>query len=170
MYFQVYSFDHSMGKRQHDHSKMIHFYPIALGSEDKAVNETEPWETKTLSSIYGMLSPFHGKNTTIDYLKINPLEDFAVLTQIIDSGFLKCARQLSLTIIVPSKMKENEKFLFKILKLLKRIDNKSEMARFSSRVNYSSNRELNGKIMSYSAYELVWLNVGKVYGEKSLVQ
>jgi len=149
---------------------MIHFYPIALGSKNKAESETETWETKTLSSIYKMLSPFHGENTSIDYLKINPIEDSAVLTQIIDSGFLKRVRQLSLTIIVPSKMKENEKFLLKIFKVLKGIDNKCEMVRFSSRVNYFSNRKLNGKLISYSTYELVWLNVGKVYGERSLVQ
>jgi len=147
---------------------MIHFYPIALGDEDKPGSETEPWETKTLSSIYEMLSTFHGENATIDYLKINPLEDVAVLTQIIDSGILKRVRQLSLKIIVPSEMKENRQYLKEIAQVLQRIGNEGEMVRFSARVNYFSNRKLNGKMRSYSAYELVWFNFGKIYGTRSL--
>jgi len=155
-----------MERGHHDHSKMIHFYPIALGSEDNAESETKDWETKTLSSIYEMLSAFHGQNATIDYLKINPVEDFAVLTQIIDSGILKRVRQLSLKIIVPSEMKENRQYLKEIAQVLQRIGNDGEMVRFSSRVNYFSNRKLNGKMRSYSAYELVWFNFGKLYGSR----
>jgi len=41
--FQVCSFDHSMEKGYHDHSKRIHFYPIAFGSENKAESENEPY-------------------------------------------------------------------------------------------------------------------------------
>jgi len=156
-----------MEKGHHDHSKRIHFYPIALGSENKAESENEPWETMTLTSIYEMLSPFHGENATIDYLKINPAEDLAALTQIIDSGFLKRVRQLSLKIIVQSEMKENQEYLMRIAKVLQRIGNEGEMVRFSSRGNYFSNKNLNGKITSYTAYELVWFNFGKLYEERS---
>jgi len=120
---------------QHDHSKGIHFYPIALGSKNKAKSKDKPWETKTLTSIYEMMSPFHGENTTIDYLKISPVEDLAALTQIINSGFLKRVRQLSLKIIVPSEMEENQEYLMKISKVLQRIGNEGEMIRFSSRVD-----------------------------------
>jgi len=167
IYFQVYSFDHLMGKIHYDHSKLIHFYPIALGREDKAESENEPWETKTLSSIYEMLSTFHGENAIIDYLKINPVEDLAVLTQLVDSGILKRVRQLSLKIIVPSEMEEDQEYLNEIAKVLQRIGNEGEMVRFSSRVNYFSNRKSNGKMSSYSAYELVWFNFGKLYGTRS---
>ncbi len=156
-----------MGKRHRDHSKMIHFYPIALGSENKAESESEPWETMTLSSIYEMLSTFHGENTIIDYLKINPVEDFNVLTQLIDSGILKRVRQLSLKIIVPREMEEDQEYLNKIAKVLQRIGNEGEMVRFSSRGNYFSNKNLNGKRTSYTAYELVWFNFGKLYEERS---
>jgi len=169
-----------MDKGHHDHSKRIHFYPIALGSKNKAESEDEPWETKTLSSIYEMLSPLHGVNTTIDYLKINPVEDLAALKQIIDSGFLKRVRQLSLKIIVTSEVEKNQEYLMKISKVLQRIANEGEMIRFSSRVHYFSKRKLNGKMTFYSAYELVWFkmtfysayelvwfNFGKLYRERS---
>jgi len=148
-----------MNNGHHDHSKGTHFYPIAMGSKNKAESKNEPWETKTLSSIYEMLSLLHGVNTTIDYLKINPVEDWTALTQIIDSGFLKRVRQLSLKIIVTSKMERNQEYLMKISKVLQRIGNEGEMIRFSSRVNYFSNRNIDGKMTSFSAYELVWLNV-----------
>ncbi len=157
-----------MKREHHDHSKMIRqFYPIALGSENKAETETEPWKTKTISSIFEMLSPYHGENATIDYLKISPVEDLAVLTQIIDSGFLKRVRQLSLKIIVPSQMEEDEEYLNKIAKVLQRIGEEGKMVRFSSRVDYFLNRKLDGKMASNSAYELVWFNFGQLYGERS---
>jgi len=156
-----------MNKGYHNHSKGIHFYPIAMGSENQTKSENEPWETKTISSIYEMLSPFHGENATIDYLKINPVEDLDALTQIIDSGFLKRVRQLSLKIIVTSEMEKNHEYLMKISKVLQRIGNEGEMLRFSSRFNFFANKELNGKMRSFSAYELVWFNVGKLYWERS---
>jgi len=123
-------------------------------------------ETKTLTSIYRMLSPLHGADATIDYLKINPVKDLALLTQIIDSGFLKRVRQLSLSIFVPSEMKENQEYLMKIAHVLQRIGNEGEMVRFSSRVHLFSNRKSEGEATSYSAYELVWFNFGKLYGER----
>ena len=64
-------------------------------------------------------------------------------------------------------MKENQEYLMKITKVLQRIGNEGEMVRFSSRVNYFSNRKVNGKMTSYSAYELVWFNFGKLYGARS---
>ena len=118
-------------------------------------------------NLYEMISPFHGENATINYLKINPVQDLAALTQILESGFLKRVRQLSLKIIVPSEMEENQEYLMKISKVLQRIGNEGEMIRFSSRVDYFSNRKLNGKMTSYSAYELAWFNFGKLYWERS---
>jgi len=132
----------------HDHAKLIHSYPIALGSEDKAGNENEPWETKTLSSIYEMLSSLHGEDAIIDYLKINP-EDLglAVLNQIVDSGFLKRVRQLSLTIDSPTNLakEENKEYFMKIEKVLQRIGNEGGMARFDYRGNTSEKRDRIGR-------------------------
>jgi len=73
-----------------------------------------------------MISPFHGENATIDYLKINPVEDLAALTQIIEAGLLKRVRLLSLKIIVPSEMKENQEYLMNIAKVLQRVGNDQE--------------------------------------------
>ena len=170
--FQVYAFDytdHSMYMGRHEHSEKIHFYPIALGIENKVESDDDPWETKTFSSIHEMLSPLHGENTTIDYLKIHPIEDLNVLKQIIESGFLKRVRQLSLKIVVPSEMEQYHKEYFMDIdaKVLQRIDNEGEMVRFDCRGNYLKDRKLNRKITSYYAYELAWFNVGKIYGNRS---
>ncbi len=151
-----------MDRGYHDHSKKIHFYPIVLGSKNKPETSESYLETMTLSSIYELLSVLHGE-TDIDYLKISNVEDFDVLTQIIDSGFLKRVRQLSLKIIVPSEMEENQEYLEKIFKILHQIgDDEGEMVRFSSRVDYFSNRKLHGKLTPYSVYDLAWFNTGKV--------
>ena len=151
-----------MYRGRHDHSKKIHFYPIALGSENKAESDDDPWETKTLSSIYEMLSILHGGDAIIDYLKINPIEDLDVLTQIIESGFLKRVRQLSVKMVVPTEMEQNPKEYLKDIdaKVLQRIENEGEMIRFDSRGHYLKDRKLNRKIVSYYAYELAWFNVG----------
>jgi len=151
----------------HDHSKKIHFYPIALGSDNTAEGESEPWETMTLSSIYEMLSSLHGENAIIDYLKINPEElDLAVLNQIVDSGFLKRVRQLSITINVPSDLTKpstsNKDHLTKITKILQRIGDEGEMARFDYRGNSLKKRKSNRKMESYYAYEVAWFNIGKL--------
>jgi len=159
-----------MERGHHDHSKMIHLYPIDLGSEDKARSETEPWETMTLSSIYEMLSSLHGEDAIIDYLKINPEElDLAVLNQIVDSGFLKRVRQLSLTIYSPTDLtkEENKEYFMKIGKVLQRIGNEGEMARFDYRGNTFKKRESNRKMTAYYAYDLAWFNFGKLYGTRS---
>ena len=147
---------------KHDHSGNIHFYPIGLGSNNTAGSKNGSYDTMTLSSVYEMLSPLHEKNTIIDYLKINHLEDLAVLTQIIDSGFLKRVRQLSVAINVQKDQTENEEHLTKISKVLQRISDESDMVRFDYRGNFEENRESSRKMTSYYSYEAAWFNSGKL--------
>ncbi len=151
----------------HDHSKNIHFYPIALGSENTAETNNGPWETMTLSSVYEMLSSLHGDDTIIDYLKINPVEDLAVLNQIIDSGFLKRVRQLSITINVQKEQTENKEHLGKISKVLQRIADEGEMARFDYRGSSLKKRESSRTTKAYYAYEVAWFNTRKLNGAQS---
>lgn len=65
---QIFSFDPSLNKPNHKHSKHIHFYKFGLGY-DNSVNEDD-WTLRTLDSIYQMLVPMHGERV-IDYLKID---------------------------------------------------------------------------------------------------
>jgi len=148
---------------QHEHSEKIHYYPFALGIENKFESDDDPWVTKTFASIYEMLSPLHGENATIDYLKIHPIEDLNVLTQIIESGFLKRVQQLSLKIIVPNEFEQNHLEYLKDIdtKVLQRVEKEGKMVRFDFRGNYLKDRKLNRKFTSYYVYEIAWFNAGK---------
>ena len=151
----------------HDHSKKIHFYPIELGIQNADESENGPWETITLSSVYEMLSSLHGNNTIIDYLKIDPLEDLTILNHIVDSGFLKRVRQMSLTINVQKDQTENQDHLTKISKLLQRIESEGEMTPFDYRGSSLTKRETSRTTESYYSYEVAWFNKGKLNGAQS---
>lgn len=96
----VFAFDPSMGKKNHSRTENIHFYQMALDSVDR-----DGWDkyadvpTRTLSSIYHMLSPHHGNDAFIDYLKVD-IEgaEWRVLPQIINSGMMDKVRQLAVEI------------------------------------------------------------------------
>jgi hypothetical protein len=52
---QVYSFDPSMGAKDHNRTEKIHFYNLGLSGED-GLHRSKGWSMKTVSSIYEMLS------------------------------------------------------------------------------------------------------------------
>ena len=97
---QVFSFDPSIKKLDHDHSEDVHFYNLGLGFEDVTV-DSNGWPIKTLDSIYRMLLPRHGEKI-IDYLKMDiEWHEWKALQQIIDSGMLSKVRQLSVEFHLP---------------------------------------------------------------------
>ena len=96
---EVFAFDPSMSKDNHDHSSKIHFYKLGLGPKDS--NTTTGWTLKTLNSIYQMLLPRHGENV-IDYLKIDiEWNEWDALKQILTTDMLSKVRQLSFEFHLP---------------------------------------------------------------------
>ena len=146
---QIFSFDPSLEKPNHNHSKHIHFYNIGLGYED-TVND-DGWKLKTLDSIYQMLVPVHGERV-IDYLKIDiEWEEWEVMKQIIDSGILTKVRQLAVEFHLPNRDKSatiSEKPYLtiqdyrSIVGMIKSIENR--MTRFSSRGTPRCKRRIRG--------------------------
>ena len=95
---QVYAFDPSMSNKT-KRGPNIHFY-------DWAVSEVDDPEYKsfTLSTIYDKLKPLHGDGAVIDYLKIDIEHDeWLVVPQIVQSGFLDKVRQLVMEVHVWTK-------------------------------------------------------------------
>ena len=144
---QIFSFDPSLKKPNHNHSKHIHFYNIGLGSEDTV--DGDGWKLKTLDSIYQMLVPVHGERV-IDYLKIDiEWEEWEVMKQIIDSGMLSKVRQLGIELHLPNKdgSVSYDRYLTikhyrSLVKLVKSIEER--MIRFSSRGIPWGAREIKG--------------------------
>lgn len=96
---EIFAFDPSMNKGDHDHSSKIHFYKLGLGPKDS--NSTTGWTLKTLDSIYRMLKPRHG-GKVIDYLKIDiEWNEWDALKQILTTDMLAKVRQLSVEFHLP---------------------------------------------------------------------
>ena len=94
---QVFAFDPSMGKQDHDHSEKVHFYNMGLGEKD--YTSDKGWKIRALDSIYKMLTKeaHLSQEKVIDYLKIDiELAEWKVIPQIIKSGMLKKVRQLGI--------------------------------------------------------------------------
>jgi hypothetical protein len=144
---QVFSFDPSINKLDHEHSEDIHFYNLGLGHESKAV-DSNGWAIKTLDSIYKMLLPRHGANI-IDYLKMDiEWSEWKALQQIIDSGMLSKVRQLSVEFHLPhqdedslgSNMNMTIEDYRSLVNLVKSIE--KQMTRFASRGTLWCNKRI----------------------------
>ena len=110
---QVFAFDPSIGKPDHDHSKNIHFYNLGIDVRDyvqgnkyilqngRNYTGRQNWEMKSLESIYNKLAARHGREI-IDYLKIDiEGSEWTVLPQIMSSGMLSKVKQLSAEFHLP---------------------------------------------------------------------
>jgi len=86
---QVHSFDPSMGRRDFDRTKHIHFHNIGLAGKNGPDDQHKCWNMKTLSSIHEMLIPVHG-DILIDVLKMDvEFSELQAIPQMIHSGFLQ---------------------------------------------------------------------------------
>ena len=137
---EIFAFDPSMNKGDHDHSSKIHFHKLGLGPKDS--NSTAAgWTLKTLDSIYRMLQPRHGENV-IDYLKIDiEWNEWDALKQILttDEDMLAKVRQLSVEFHLPHqdaskngfKMPMTQEDYRSLVQIVKSIEKR--MTRFTSR-------------------------------------
>ena len=150
---EIFAFDPSMNKGDHDHSSKIHFYKLGLGPKDS--NSTAVgWTLKTLDSIYRMLKPRHGEKI-IDYLKIDiEWNEWDALKQILATEMFSKVRQLSVEFHLPHQSDEAGSNMAMTLQ-----DNRSlvalvqciekKMTRFASRGIPWGDR----KIKSFNNYE-----------------
>ncbi len=164
-----------MNQKEHNHTSKIHFYPIGLSAKDETLrvggkgkqlhlmntNNITTFDVMTLSSIYRMLSPMHGENTIIDYLKIDiESEEWNVIPQLIESGILDKVRQMGVEIHLTHRENENLKDFRKEANILYRLETEGGMTRFDSKLNAFSNvtfKEM-GNLTGYYAHEIAWFN------------
>ena len=132
---EVFSFDPSMNKPDHDHSQRVHFYNLGLGQKDIDHSPDNNWTIKTLKSIYQMLLPRHGEKV-IDYLKIDiESAEWNVLPQIIESGMLSKVRQLGVEFhVVPRNGDKSLKNYQSLVGIIKSLEGQG-MVRFDSQFN-----------------------------------
>ena len=128
---RVYAFDPSMGKGNHKHSRNIQFFNLGLSDRDYTTENG--WEMKTLSSIYKMLVPHHGKKI-IDYLKMDiESSEWVVLPHLISSGMLAKVRQLGVEIHFANRYDTREEMISRV-NVLKSVED-AGMIRFDSKYN-----------------------------------
>jgi hypothetical protein len=154
---EVFAFDPSMNVSNHNRTKNIHFYQMALDNEDK-----EGWltfintPTRTLTSIYEMLKPVHEDNIIIDYLKIDiESTEWRVLPHILRSGMINKVRQLSVEIHMDYD--KSATIYHKQASILQSIEEHG-MIRFDSKPNMHSMIILNNNSL-FSSFEISWYNV-----------
>ena len=84
---EIFAFDPSMNVSSYNRTEYIHFHQMALDSYDKkGWGKYEDVLTRTLSSIYEILKPYHGDEAIIDYLKLeNSVSTFRQLAKILQS-------------------------------------------------------------------------------------
>ena len=157
---QVYSFDPSMGQKEHDHSKSVHFYDFGLGSSDE-LDVKRNWTMKTLSTIYQSLQSRHGP-MPIDYLKIDiEYDEWQVLPQIIRSRMLDNIKQMGLEIHLLSKYNDtlHSGKILEMAKIIRSLENEG-MVRFDSKYNPWSRTNFTGSELTpgYFGYEIAWYN------------
>ena len=91
---QVHSFDPSINKPSHNHSKNIQFHDWGL--DDRDYVDSHGWKMRSLSSIYQELQH---TGRILDYLKMDvEFAEWRALPQIIQSGMLSKVRQLHVEI------------------------------------------------------------------------
>ncbi len=152
---QVFSFDPSMKKEDHKHSKAISFYNLGLSGKDEVTKAG--WKLKTLSSIYLMLKPIHG-DVPIDYLKIDiESAEWNAIPEIINSGMLAKVRQLGVEF--HWSRTSNLQYFRQRVNIVKAIEN-AGMIRFDSKYNpwFKGNipaLHYNGSL----GYEIAWYQI-----------
>ena len=169
---QVYAFDPSMNISHHNRSQSIHFYQIALDSEDGENWNGRPGiKSRTLESIYKMLNSnqpiSHNNDDIIDYLKIDiETAEWRVLPHIVRSGMMDKVKQLSVEIHLPNGS-DNDDTIFtldqyrKVASILQSLENHG-LIRFDSKRNPWSVGV--GKAVGLLgvdapfAYEIAWFN------------
>lgn len=159
---QVFAFDPSMAKGQHDHSPGIHFYDWGLGNRDEVEKDTN-WTLRSLSSIYSDLTARHG-HKKIDYLKIDAeFAEWIALPQMIQSGMLANVRQLAVEIhLNKSESIDKNRDYAKLLRSIERMG----FVRFDSKYNpWSITHFLHLGLFSVPfAYEIAWYNENLLRG------
>jgi len=120
---------------------------------------------KTLSSIYTMLSPLHGENALIDYLKVDvEADEWDALPQVIDSGILDRVRQMGMEIHLSGNDRSLDQYREEV-KMVRRLETETNMVRFDSKVNHQAKTEFRklNNLTGHYAFELAWYN-SKLYG------
>lgn len=164
-----------MDLKAHNRTSKIHFYPIGLSSKNdtlaigkggkqlnfmRKVNATTV-EIMTLSSIYRMLSPMHGENAIIDYLKIDiDWEEWNVIPDLIESGILERVRQMGMEIHLSQNENKNLTEFQKEVQIIRRLEEEGGLIRFDSKINGFSLRTFKemDNLKGYFAYEIAWYN------------
>ena len=162
----VYSFDPSMGAKDHNRTEKIHFYNIGLSGKD-GLHPSKGWNMKTASSIYEMLSNSHGSSTLIDVLKMDiEFSEWEAIPQMLRSGFLTDkVKQLALEIHFDTRgslstFQRRIKILQNLEAMTGTADQAGKFVRFSSRPNPWCLRPITilGGKQDYFAMELAWYN------------
>lgn len=164
-----------MNKEKHNRTPNIHFYPIGLGARNEVLKLGEGrqinsmnlkdnitrFEIMKLSSIYRMLSPMHGEEPIIDYLKIDiESGEWDVIPELIESGILDRVRQMGIEIHLTSGENLTLLEFQKEAKILHKLEKEGGMVRFDSKENLISNITFKnfGNMKGYFAHEMAWYN------------
>jgi hypothetical protein len=169
-----------MGAKDHNRTAKIHFFNLGLAKENKLIGNG--WTMKTASSIYEMLTNYHGNSTLIDVFKMDiEYNEWEVLPQMLQSGFLTDkVKQLAVEIhFGAGDPLEYYQKRVRILQDLESMDafsgfgdNRNKVAggfvRFSSRINPRLKQSI--KILEnkqdFIGYEVTWYN-SKFYSSPS---
>ena len=159
-----------MNEKEHNRTSKIHFYPIGLSSKDEilevgrgrqlhlmSTQNITTLRVMRLSSIYQMLSPMHGENAIIDYLKIDiEAEEWNVFLDMIESGILDKVRQMGAEIHFTHDKNQNLADFRKEAKILHRLETEGGMVRFDSIPNIFSftNYKNMDNMTGYYAHEI----------------
>ena len=156
---QVFSFDPSIGKGIHNHSKRVRFYNWGLDDHDY-INQKNKWQLKSLASIYKWLqgqNEHQQNNPIIDYLKIDvEFAEWRVIPDLIKTGMMKRIRQLHIEIHLTKY--DSLELLRQRVGIIKSIED-AGMIRFDSRshVYYRAVMEsLDKKVKLSLGYDLAW--------------
>jgi len=164
-----------MDKEEHDHTSKIHFYPIGLGARNEIIeigkggkiismnknSKTTSFKMMTLSSMYRMLSPIHGEEAIIDYLKFD-IEggEWNVIPDLIKSGILGKVRQMGIEIHLTNEGNQTLPELRRNVKILHTLEKLGGMIRFDSKLNGISRVTFKkmANMTGYFAFEMAWYN------------
>jgi len=151
---KVMAFDPSINASYHQHSDNLYFFQMGLGDHN---TERNGWKLRTLSSIYKMMKPYHGKKI-IDYLKIDiEGDEWGALQNIIDSGMLPKIRQLTVKVhLIPAD--QTIEFYRKRIEILQLLEAHG-MVRFSSVANPAMHVQIHAfGFVDYPCHEIAWYN------------
>ena len=159
---QVFSFDPSIGKGIHDHSKRVRFYNWGLDDHDYVKSDNQ-WQLKNLASIYQWFQDqkvHAANNPIIDYLKIDiEFAEWRVIPDLIKTGMIKRIRQLHIEIHLTKG--DSLELMRQHVGIIKTIED-AGMTRFDSRGNpYHRGviESLDKKAVLSLGYDLAWYQI-----------